>query len=360
MSGPTTFKVTERLGPLGTLAKLPIDYREATLDFTRWLASGEIVTSVAQHGIQVDPEPTCNGSWSIAFDCSGCCTSTTARPDPLPQPAGTAYSVDGSTVLITGGVAQFLFGGSTPLSGYEISNPHPTQDLWVTDQGTASIGGVGCFRVSYQGGTYTTPLGYAPLGPVSIIGAVTGQNITARAWGGVTAPLAAPADPDINPLEVLVASVTHAGTKATLLIGQGTPGLTYAVSFLAIVSPSQRRKAVDLLVCVGTPMVDIELPTLPPPPAYQFVTDSIDLAFGSTGSIFVNNISNSAITITLPPNPVINQNLVIKDIVGNSGTYPITVDAVGYTIDGEPNLVIRFNFGWAEFTFTGVQWVQIS
>lgn len=360
MSGPTVFKVTERLGPLGTLAKLPIDYREATLDFTRWLAPGEIVTSVAQHGIQVDPEPTCNGSWSVAFDCTGCCAPATPRPDPLPQPTGNAYSVDGSTTIVTGNVSQFLFGGSTPLSGYEISNPHPTEDLWVTDQGTASIGGVGCFRVSYNGGTYTTPLGYVPLGPVSIIGATAGHRITARAWGGVTAPPPAPFDPDLNPLEILVASVTQAGTKATLLIGQGTPGLTYAVSFLAVVAPSMRRKSVDILVCIGTPMVDIELPTLPPPPAYQFVLGDIDLAFGSTGSIFVNNTSNAAITITLPPNPTINQNLVIKDIAGNSATYPITVDAVGYTIDGEPDLIIRYNFGWAEFTFTGVQWVQIS
>jgi len=245
MSGPTVFKVTERLGPLGTLAKLPIDYREAYLDFTRWLAPGETVASVAQHGIQADPEPSCNGSWSIAFDCSECCSAATEPP------------------------------------------------------------------------------------------------------------------PDSNPLIVFVASVAAAGTKATLLIGQGTPGLTYAVSFLAVVLPSMRRKSVDIMVCVGTPMVDIQLPTAPPSTGYRFVTNDIDLAFGSVGTIFVNNTSGHSITITLPPGPYINQNLVIKDMAGNSAIYPIIIDAVGYTIDGRDTLVIQYDYGWAELTFTGTQWVQI-
>lgn len=360
MSGPTTFKVTERLGPLGTLAKMPVDHREAIIDFTRWLGAGEAVVSVEQHGIVVDPPATCNGSWSVAFDCGGCPPGTTPRPDPLPQPQGEAYSVDGSTSIVTGGVPQFLFGGSTPLSGYEVSNPHPTEDLWVTDQGTASIGGVGCFRVSYQGGTYTTPLGYAPLGPVSVVGAVTGQNITARAWGGVTAPPAAPADPDTNPLVVHSAAVAPSGKQAVILLGQGTPGLTYAVSFLAIVSPTQRAKTVDILVCVGVPLVDIgSMPTPLPPPPYQFVIGTIDLVLGSTGNIFVNNTSSSSISITLPPAPLIGQNLVIKDVLGNAATYNIVIDATGYTIDGVPTLTLRQNYSWAEITFTGVEWVQV-
>lgn len=362
MSGPTVFKVTERLGPLGTLAKLPVDYREATLDFTRWLAPGEIVTSVAQHGIQVDPEPSCNGSWSVAFDCSGCCAPAAPRPDPLLQPQSNAYSVDGSTSIVTGNVPQFLFQGSTPLSGYEVSNPHPTEDLWVTDQGTASIGGVGCFRVSYNGGTYTTPLGYAPLGPVSIIGATTGHRITARAWGGVTAPLAASVDPDTNPLQVLAASVDVAGGKATVLIGDGTPGLTYGVSFLVLVSPTQRRKSVDLLVCVGTPLADIEGIPAPPPvplPPYIFSTGNTDLPQGFTGSVFVNNTSGSSITVNLPPLPVVNQNVVIKDVLGNANTFNIIIAAAGYTIDGQLNLVLSYNYAWAELTYTGSQWVQV-
>jgi len=281
MSGPTVFKVTEKLGPLGTLAKLPIDYREATLDFTRWLASGETVTSVSTHGIVVDPAPICSGSWSIAFDCSGCCAPAASRPDPLPMPRSDVYSVDGSTVLGIGGVAQYLFGGATPLSGYEVSNPHPTEDLWVTDQGKAVIGAVGCFRVSYNGGTYTTPIGYAPMGPISIIGATANHKVTARAWGG-TIPLGPSPDPDVNPLQVVVANVLPGGTKATLLIGEGTPGLTYGVSFLAVVAPSQRRKAIDLLVCVGMPLAEIVLAPTPPAisPTHQTITGNFDLAIG--------------------------------------------------------------------------------
>lgn len=256
--GPTIFTVTEQLGLLGTLAKLPVDQREATIDFTCWLAPGEFVASLDQHGIianPVVPEVICSdvlkggGTWSLAFNCS-------CGPFPVTQP----------------------------------------------------------------------PVGGA----------------------------------DTNPLTVLGASPINNGTQGTILIGQGTSGLTYGVSFLAVAAPSQRRKAVDLLVCVGTPMVDITVSPQPPPPlAYQFVTGDIALASGSHGSIFVNNTSGHAITITLPPLPVVNQNLVIKDITGNAATYPITIIATGYTIDGAAQLVLHANYSWAELTFTGIQWMQV-
>jgi hypothetical protein len=147
--------------------------------------------------------------------------------------------------------------------------------------------------------------------------------------------------------------------KGVVLIGQGTAGLTYGVSFLAVVSPTQRRKAVDLLVCVGTPMVEIMLPTPPPPLDYQFLTGSATLPIGSHGSIFVNN-TTGGITITLPASPTVNQNLVVKDIAGNAATYPIVIQATGYDIDGMPGLTINTNYSWAEVVFTGTQWMQIS
>jgi hypothetical protein len=81
---------------------------------------------------------------------------------------------------------------------------------------------------------------------------------------------------------VVVANVLPGGTKATLLIGEGTPGLTYGVSFLAVVAPSQRRKAIDLLVCVGMPLAEIVLAPTPPAisPTHQTITGNFDLAIG--------------------------------------------------------------------------------
>lgn len=89
---------------------------------------------------------------------------------------------DGSTSITTGGQAQTLFGGLTPTNGYEVINPDPTNDLWVSDTTTAAANGQGSRRVAANGGAYWTPPGYAPRGPVSIFGAVTGQKITAIKW----------------------------------------------------------------------------------------------------------------------------------------------------------------------------------
>ncbi len=89
---------------------------------------------------------------------------------------------DGSTTITSGGTAQNLFGGRTPKNGFEICNPDPTNDLWVSDSTTAAANGTGSYRVVAGGGTYTTPYYYKPVGPVSIVGAVTGQKVTARFW----------------------------------------------------------------------------------------------------------------------------------------------------------------------------------
>jgi hypothetical protein len=91
-------------------------------------------------------------------------------------------SVDGSTTITTGGTAQNLFSGTVPVNGYSICNPDPTNDLWVSDSTTAVANGAGSIRVAANGGYYATEPGQKPIGAVSIVGAVTGQKITARRW----------------------------------------------------------------------------------------------------------------------------------------------------------------------------------
>lgn len=90
-------------------------------------------------------------------------------------------SGDGVSISV-GGVAQLLFGGAVPAGGFEVCNVDLTEDLWLSDSTTAEIGGVGSYRLPGGGYTYTSPYGYTPLGPVSVIAATTGHRITARKW----------------------------------------------------------------------------------------------------------------------------------------------------------------------------------
>ncbi len=96
--------------------------------------------------------------------------------------SGAAAASAGDTTITAGGVAQNLFAGVTPTNGWAVYNPDPSEDLWVSDSTTAAPNASGSIRVAANGGGYETPLGYAPVGAVSIYGATTGHKITARKW----------------------------------------------------------------------------------------------------------------------------------------------------------------------------------
>lgn len=92
-------------------------------------------------------------------------------------------TADSNNSITTGGVSQTLFGGVAPSNGYEIINNDSSNVLWVNDQGgAASVNGANCYELFYLGGDYSTPTGMAPPGIVSVIGALTGQKFTARAF----------------------------------------------------------------------------------------------------------------------------------------------------------------------------------
>lgn len=86
------------------------------------------------------------------------------------------------TNITSGGTAQSLFSGETPTNGWAIYNPDAANDLLVSDSVTAAANGQGSIKVAANGGGYETPPGYKPSHAVSIIGAVTGQKITACRW----------------------------------------------------------------------------------------------------------------------------------------------------------------------------------
>ena len=99
----------------------------------------------------------------------------------LPVSLGNA-GADGSTTITTGGTAQLLFGGVAPTNGFSVYNPDSVNDLWVSDSTTAAANGTGSIRVAANGGGYETPVGYKPIGSISVVGATTGQKISARRW----------------------------------------------------------------------------------------------------------------------------------------------------------------------------------
>jgi hypothetical protein len=97
------------------------------------------------------------------------------------QATRTLYGESGT--ITAGGTAQSIFASNVPVNGWEVCNPD-TLDLWVSDFATAVINGAGSYRVPANGGCYITPRTGQPnvLGPVSLIGASTGQKYTARKW----------------------------------------------------------------------------------------------------------------------------------------------------------------------------------
>jgi hypothetical protein len=347
MSGPSVFKITEKIGPVGWLSKEPIDYREFYLDFSRWLATNETIVSVSQYATVANPDP-CIGGWSVAFG-PGCCCGPGADDTPTPPPL--PYAFDGSQLM---GLKNpvYLFDGATPGEGYEVSNPNPAADLWVSDTTEAAPGKVGCYRVPPGGGTYVTPEGYHPMGPVSVYGGPL-LRVTARGWGSGT-----PMNPvDLYPLHVALATVEAGGKRAIMMVGGGAAGQTYGLSVLAVSQPLQRRKVVDILFCIGTPMVELLLPTPPPPPPFQYVHGSIDLPVGTVGSIYVQNDSGGPITIGLPTMPNIDDDLNIKDILGNAIDYDIKIMPLdGSKIDDNPWYVLGYSYSALHIKWTGKNW----
>ena len=85
-----------------------------------------------------------------------------------------------SGTVTTGGTAQTLFSGEIPSGGWEVCNSDATNDLWVSDITTAAIAGAGSYRAAASGGCYVTR--GSIYGPISVIGAVTGQKFSARKW----------------------------------------------------------------------------------------------------------------------------------------------------------------------------------
>jgi len=93
-------------------------------------------------------------------------------------------------------------------------------------------------------------------------------------------------------------------------------------------------------------------------PSMLVVNSTTTLTTGFTGFVRAENNTSAPITITLPAIPTAGQGVTIKDMLGNAGTYAITVSGGAQTIEGAATLAIHSNYGWLDLIYTGVQWGQ--
>lgn len=241
MTGPTVYKVSEAVGPLGftPVVKQSIDAREVIIDFSRWLDTGESIATLSNFAILANPSVS-YPSWQTDFPFV---TPTTPAPaDTIP------LVIDGATVL--------------------------------------------------------------------------------------------------------------SSSRASLLIGNGTPGLAYMVSFLVTVAPTQRLKEIDILVSINQPVNSSMISsTTVPAQSVTVVSATAALVAGTTGSVNVNNTSGAPITITLPPTPVLDQTINAKDVGRNAGTNAITWQgAAGALIDGAATFIWGVSGAADQFKWTGSGW----
>lgn len=87
---------------------------------------------------------------------------------------------DKSSTITTGGTAQAAIAAGLVINGFQVSNPDPSNDLWISWSTTALANGTGSHRVAANGGEYVSD--FRTNNAVSIVGAVTGQKYTASYW----------------------------------------------------------------------------------------------------------------------------------------------------------------------------------
>jgi hypothetical protein len=89
-------------------------------------------------------------------------------------------------------------------------------------------------------------------------------------------------------------------------------------------------------------------------PAF-FVSTTQTLPVGTVRNVFLSNAA--PITVSLPgASRRIGQEIIFKDILGNAGSFPVTVDGNGATIDGGSTRSIFTAFGLLRLVWNGTQW----
>jgi len=125
----------------------------------------------------------------------------------------------------------------------------------------------------------------------------------------------------------------------------------------------RRKRFVPVVSSKGGPGNDIivnqiGVPGPPGPPGtlivpVTIVTSSPTTATSSQYFLGVNVASPSSIIL---PASVVGKVFVVKDVSGNAFTNPITITAIGHTIDGQNSYVLNVNYSSVTLVFTGLEW----
>jgi hypothetical protein len=205
------------------------------------------------------------------------------------------------------------------------------------------------------------------LDPGEVLGSVSRFSLRAADYNPVAASWQVDYPLDFAEQATIVDSVPLVLTGATIvggkvvnvLLGAGTPGLTYIASFIAIASTSGREKQIDILVAIPRMSNDAMISSLTPAQSVSFTTVSgtAALALGTVGTVYVENGANAEITITLPPSPATGQRVRIVDALGNAATYTIHIQGYGgVTILGSATYDLGVDYQGADFEWNGTQW----
>lgn len=163
--------------------------------------------------------------------------------------------------------------------------------------------------------------------------------------------------PDTLPLTWNHVSV-QGGRTIEVLLGKGTPGLSYLASFLAVGSSSGRRKQINF--CVSIPKVVVPMPEpVPCRLGVMTVFNTTALSQGLSCTVVgVDNTTGSEITITLPPAPEPGQTLTVVDLRGDAASHTIHVQgAAGAVILNDTVYDFRVAHQSADFVWNGSKWV---
>lgn len=119
------------------------------------------------------------GVWTALVTTPGLYTATPVNPVSQGGSSGVGTGASFTMTYLT--TALTLFGGVAPVNGWKVANAHPTEDLWVADNGNAAAVASG-YRVFAGGGQYATEPGEKPAGIISVFGGAIGHAFTARRW----------------------------------------------------------------------------------------------------------------------------------------------------------------------------------
>lgn len=166
-----------------------------------------------------------------------------------------------------------------------------------------------------------------------------------------------PTPADTNPLVLDSSSIVSSGTRASLLVGGGTPALGYILSFV-VTSSGGRQKEIDVLIDVNPTVNSLITSTSTTPASVTVVSATTVLGTGTNGSVYIENVTAAPITITMPSLPrVLGQSLTFTDVNGNAGLYNVTLqDPAGALINGETTFVMDANYQSVTLEWTGTAW----